>query len=56
MRQRNLDEAYREAEIFISPDLIRSCAQKIQEGQVYNIHFSLLPKYKGVHLDLANIE
>lgn len=45
-----LDDAYRDADIFVSLEFDRIVKpEKFKKSKLYNIHFSDLPKYKGMY-------
>lgn len=53
VRQISLEEAYEKASVFISLEydkIIRP--DRFVEARAYNIHFSLLPKYKGMYTSI----
>ena len=53
VKEISLDEAYREAEIFISLEFDKIVRpENFKKAKAYNIHFSLLPKYKGMYTSI----
>ena len=53
IREITLDEAYEQASIFISLEFDKIVRpEKFKYANAYNIHFSLLPKYKGMYTSI----
>jgi len=53
VREISLEEAYEEATVFISLEYDRLVhIEKFKKARAYNIHFSLLPKYKGMYTSI----
>ncbi|WP_083829472.1 formyltransferase family protein [Oceanimonas sp. GK1] len=53
VKEISLEEAYEQASIFISLEfdkIVRT--EKFKKARPYNIHFSLLPKYKGMYTSI----
>lgn len=53
VREITLQEAYEQASIFISLEFDKIVRpEKFKKARAYNIHFSLLPKYKGMYTSI----
>lgn len=53
VREITLEEAYDQASVFISLEFDKIVRpERFKEACAYNIHFSLLPKYKGVYTSI----
>ena len=49
----SLEEAYKKAKVFISLEFDKIVRpEKFKTSNVYNVHFSLLPKYKGMYTSI----
>lgn len=53
VREISLEEAYEQASVFLSLEFDKIVRpEKFKKARAYNIHFSLLPKYKGMYTSI----